>query len=117
MKPTLYFDASCGLCRREIEHLRPRLTPRAQLVDISASDFEPPAGYTLAAMMERIHFHDGDGMRIGLSASLGYWRLAGGGFRWLALLLSLPGLFQIADWAYNRWAAWRIRNRHCDPVR
>ncbi|MEX0430408.1 thiol-disulfide oxidoreductase DCC family protein [Spiribacter insolitus] len=109
----LYYDGSCGMCRREIEHLRGRLEPELELVDISAPAFEPPAGYTFAAMMERIHLHDGERMQVGLPASLVYWRMAGGGFRLLAGLLSLPGVFALANRAYNRWAAWRLRGRSC----
>ena len=109
----LYYDGGCGMCRREIEHLRSRLEPELELVDISAPAFEPPAGYTLAAMMERIHLHDGEQMHVGLPASLAYWRMAGGGFRLLAALMRLPGIFALADWAYNRWAAWRLRGRSC----
>lgn len=116
-QPTLYYDGSCGMCRREIEHLRPRLQTHMRLVDISTPAFEPPDGYTLGAMMERLHFHDGERMRIGLPASLGYWQIAGGGFRWLAAALSLPGLFQCGNWAYDRWAAWRMRHQRCEVPR
>ena len=116
-RPTLYFDGSCGMCRRAIDHLRPRLRHRIDLVDISQSGFQPPAGYQLADMMAQLHFHDGQRMQVGLRASLGYWRVAGGGFRWLARVLTLPGLFQCGDWAYNRWAAWRLRRLRCEPPR
>lgn len=112
-QPTLYYDGSCGMCRREINHLRPRLIAHVELVDISDPAFEPPAGYTHAAMMERLHFQDGTRMRVGLDASIGYWRIAGGGFARLAALLGLPGVFQCGDWAYNRWAAWRLKRQHC----
>jgi len=45
------------MCRREIDHLRPRLeTSGIKLTDISAANFEAPSGYSLAVMMERIHF-------------------------------------------------------------
>ena len=103
----LYYDASCGLCRREIEHLRPRLEPHAELIDISADNFVPPPGYTLRALMERIHFFDGQRMHIGFAATLAYWRLAG--LKVTTALLGLPGVFHIADFVYNRWAAWRMR--------
>ena len=110
---TLYYDASCGLCRREIEHLRPRLEAHARLVDISAPDFLPPAGYSRQAMLERIHFHDGERMRVGFAATLGYWRLAG--LHTATTLLGLPGIFQCGEFVYNRWAARRLRQRQC-PV-
>ncbi|MFW6342916.1 MAG: thiol-disulfide oxidoreductase DCC family protein, partial [Halothiobacillaceae bacterium] len=100
----LYYDAACGLCRREIEHLRPRLAPHAHLVDISAPDFTPPQGYSRQAMQERIHFHDGTQMLVGFAATLAYWRLAG-----MRRLAALPGVFHCGDFAYNRWAAWRLR--------
>jgi len=109
----LYYDGSCGLCRREIEHLRSRLEPALELVDISAPAFEPPPGYTPAAMMERIHLYDGERMHVGLPASLVYWRLAGGGFRLLAAVMRLPGIYALANRAYNAWAAWRLRGRSC----
>ncbi len=113
---TLYYDASCGLCRREIDHLRPRLTAAGvTLTDISGPEFKPPAGYTLAAMMERIHFHDGQEMLIGFPATLAYWRLGGPTLKTIATVFRLPGLFHIANFAYNRWAAWRIRGQNCEP--
>mgnify|MGYP001105938839 CR=1 FL=1 len=111
----LYYDGSCGMCRREIEHLRHRLQPQLTLVDISDAAFAPPAGYTFEAMMERIHLHDGQQMLVGLPASLAYWRMAGGGFRMLAVVLSLPGLYSLADRSYNAWAAWRMRRLVCRP--
>jgi predicted DCC family thiol-disulfide oxidoreductase YuxK len=116
-QPTLYYDGSCGLCRREIDHLRPRLAHQIDLVDISQAGFCPPPGYQHSQMMAHLHFHDGERMHVGLSASLGYWHRAGGGFRWLARGLAVPGLFQCADWAYNRWAAWRMRRLYCQPRR
>mgnify|MGYP000597766021 CR=1 FL=1 len=109
----LFYDGSCGMCRREIEHLRARLERELELVDISAPAFEPPPGYTLTDMMERIHLYDGEQMRVGLPASLAYWRVAGGGFRMLAGLLNLPGVFGLANRAYNGWAAWRLRRQAC----
>lgn len=112
---TLYYDGLCGMCRREINHLRPRLAPKAELVDISAPDFKAPAGYTRAAMEERIHFFDGQQMQIGFAATLGYWRLAG--FGWVTAVLGLPGLFHIGDFLYNRWAAWRIQRLRCSVPR
>ncbi|EHQ52789.1 hypothetical protein ECTPHS_08863 [Ectothiorhodospira sp. PHS-1] len=107
-QPRLYYDASCGLCRKEINKLRPRLEPRVRLIDISAADFRPPEGYSLEALLTRIHYFDGERMRVGFAATLGYWRAAGMGRT--AALLSLPGLFHCGDFAYNQWAKWRRRH-------
>ncbi len=112
-QPTLYYDGSCGLCQREIRHLRPRLESQIALVDISEPDFQPPSGYSTKAMLERIHFYDGSVMKVGFTATLAYWRLAN--WRIVTALLSLPGIFHIGDFAYNSWAKWRLRRMQCAP--
>lgn len=104
----LFYDASCGLCRREINQLRSRLEPHVELVDISQPDFQPPEGYTLEALLTRIHYHDGQTMHVGFAATLAYWRAAG--LNKTARLLSLPGVFHCGDFVYNRWALWRRRH-------
>ena len=104
----LYYDASCGFCQREIEHLRPRLESQVQLIDISAPDFQPPAGYTLEALLTRIHFFDGQSMHIGFNATLKYWQAAG--MTKTVALLGLPGISHMGNWVYNIWAKWRRRN-------
>ncbi len=104
----LYYDASCGLCRKEIEHLRSRLEPQVQLVDISAQDFQLPQGYSLEDMLTRTHYFDGQTMHIGFNATMAYWHAAG--LRKTVALLSLPGISQIVNFTYNLWAKWRRRN-------
>ncbi len=104
----LYYDASCGFCRREIEHLRPRLEPAVQLIDISAPDFQLPQGYTLEDLLTRIHFFDGQTMHIGFNATMAYWHAAG--MRKTVALLSLPGISHMGNLVYNLWAKWRRRN-------
>lgn len=109
----LFYDASCGLCRREIHHLRSRLEPEVQLIDISSPAFQIPEGYTLDDLLTRIHFDDGQKMHVGFAATLAYWRAAG--LRKTTLLLSLPGIFHCGDFIYNRWAVWRRRHSsQCD---
>ena len=104
----LYYDASCGFCKKEIEHLRPRLEPQVSLVDISAQDFELPQGYTLEDLLTRIHFFDGQKIHIGFDATLAYWRIAG--LKKTVALLSLPGISHMGNLTYNLWAKWRRRN-------
>ncbi|WP_205342317.1 thiol-disulfide oxidoreductase DCC family protein [Denitrificimonas caeni] len=104
----LYYDASCGLCQKEIEHLRPRLEPNVKLVDISAENFQTPEGYTLEDLLTRIHFFDGQTMHIGFNATLAYWRVAG--LNKTVVLLSLPGISHIGNLLYNVWAQWRRKN-------
>ena len=104
----LYYDASCGFCKKEIEHLRTRLEPQVQLIDISAPDFQAPIGYSLEDLLTRIHFFDGQTMHIGFYATLQYWHVAG--MKKTVALLSLPGISHIGSLVYNIWAKWRRRN-------
>ncbi len=104
----LYYDASCGFCRKEIENLRSRLEPNVNLIDISAAEFQTPEGYTLEDLLTRIHFFDGQKMHIGFNATLAYWRAAG--LKKTVTLLSLPGISHMGNLTYNLWAQWRRRN-------
>lgn len=63
---TVYYDASCPLCRAEIEALKARDNEDAmRLVDCSAADFSDAVaaseGVTRQAMMARIHGRDAAG--------------------------------------------------------
>ena len=59
---TVYYDASCELCRSEIEAMKSRDTRgRLRLVDCSAGDFVAPEGVTRAELMSRIHARDASG--------------------------------------------------------
>lgn len=104
----LYYDASCGFCKREIEQLRPRLEPEVKLVDISAKSFQPPLGYSLEELLTRIHYFDGATMHIGFAATLAYWHVAG--MTKIVAVLSLPGVRHMGYLIYNIWAQWRRRN-------
>jgi len=60
---TVYYDASCPLCRAEIETLKARDAGDAlRLVDCSSADFEGPVdGVSRDRMMARIHARDSAG--------------------------------------------------------
>ena len=59
---TVYYDASCGLCRAEIEAMKSRdVRDRLRLVDCSAADFVPPQGVSREILMSRIHARGADG--------------------------------------------------------
>lgn len=85
---TLYYDGDCPLCAREIHALRRRASPqRLQLVDISATDFDPAAlGIERQALQDRLHARFADGHWVhGLDATFWSWCAAGLG-RWAAPL-------------------------------
>ena len=57
---TLFFDAACPLCRREMQSLRRRdRARRLRFEDVRAPGFVAPAGTTVDAMLVAIHGPDG----------------------------------------------------------
>ena len=59
---TVYYDASCALCRAEIEAMKSRdARERMRLVDCSAEDFVAPEGVSRDLLMSRIHARDANG--------------------------------------------------------
>lgn len=111
MQIQVYFDGSCGLCRREIKHYQQRDHARAfEWIDISR---QPQAldstGIDLASAMRSLHVRDAQGhWHIGVSAFIILWKNLPG-WRWAGHLASLPGINRCLRWAYARFAAWRIR--------
>ncbi|MCH8536668.1 MAG: DUF393 domain-containing protein [Alkalimonas sp.] len=107
----LFYDGSCGLCRKEISWLRQRLDGKIQLQDISAANFSSYQGVKAADMMSTLHVWDGVRFITGLDASLYYWSLAG--MRKLVLFLRLPVVYQTAKFSYTLWARLRPKNTQC----
>jgi predicted DCC family thiol-disulfide oxidoreductase YuxK len=63
---TIYYDASCPLCRKEMHALSDHdVRAQLQLVDCSSPGFRDPevdrAGFQTQALMALIHAHDADG--------------------------------------------------------
>ena len=59
---TVYYDASCALCRAEIEAMKSRdVGERLRLLDCSDEEFVAPEGYSRHALMSRIHARDSNG--------------------------------------------------------
>ncbi|TAG49955.1 MAG: DUF393 domain-containing protein [Betaproteobacteria bacterium] len=59
---TIYYDASCPLCRREIDLLKQFDTAsQIALVDCSPNDYQGEGEHTRAAMMKLIHAKDAGG--------------------------------------------------------
>ena len=118
MKPAIFFDGGCPLCRREVSHYR-RLDRggRVRWIDI-ASDPEALGshGIAYAAAMQRLHAIDERGQVVsGVAAFLVAWRQLPG-YRHLAHAIARLRLVTILDRAYARFAVWRLRRRCIDGV-
>lgn len=107
--PHLFYDGSCSLCRREMDHLQKRLSRHFILVDISDPDFTNWQGVDKASMMQKIHLWTGSEFLVGLDASLYYWEKVG--WKLPAKFLRLPVIHGVAVGAYNLWAHWRFKKQ------
>jgi predicted DCC family thiol-disulfide oxidoreductase YuxK len=87
---TLFYDASCPLCRHEIEFLAARdALRRLQPVDVSHPDFVNDTGVPLATLMRVMHGRRPDGQLVrGTEVFQLAYRAAGLG--WVAGPLSWP---------------------------
>lgn len=83
---TVYYDASCPLCRREIALYRGRA--EADFVDVSDASNVPP-DLSPEAAMGRFHVREDDRLLSGAAAFAALWR-GTRGFRWLGRLAALP---------------------------
>jgi len=105
---SVYYDASCALCRAEIEAMKSRdAHDRLRLVDCSAADFAAPEGTTRDALMARIHARDANGAWLrGVDVFAAVYEAAG--FRRTARLYRSRALRPLFDRLYP-WIADRRR--------
>lgn len=105
----LLYDGGCPICRREAAWLRRRNRDGAlAFADISAPDFDAARyGKTRDELMGVIHGVFPDGRIVTkVAAFREAYRLVGLG--WLLAPTGWPGLRQISDWAYKKFAHNRI---------
>lgn len=112
----VYFDGKCGLCSREITYYR-KIAPDGRFFWVDIAHDPSPLQYlniTQADALRRLHGLDEEGhLHIGVDAFVLIWRELTY-WRWLGLIVSLPVVKQIADWAYNSFASYRFsRFAHC----
>ncbi len=116
-RPVVLFDGGCPMCSREIAHYR-RLGGAEAIdwVDISAAvSLQAQYGISSDVAMARFHVRDPQG----------HWQTGAWGFvelwshlvayRWLAAGMRSLRLTRILDFAYTRFALWRLRRR-CDET-
>lgn len=105
----VFFDGECPLCIREIKMLR-RLDSnrRIEFTDISTKEFDA-SSYARShdELMARIHGRDADGNWIeGVEV---FRQLYGAvGFGWIMAVTRIPGIKQMLDWMYVKFANNRL---------
>lgn len=106
----VFFDGDCPLCMREIRMLQRRdRNHRISFVDIAAEDFDPATtGLTMQTLMDRIHGRLPDGTIIeGVDVFRHLYTAIG--FRRLVAITRLPVIRHILNFAYNKFAKYRLR--------
>ena len=117
---TVWYNTKCPVCNAGIDRQRNRLLQAAQSGTIEFRDinFEPDAlarfGADVEDVRRRLHAVDAAGkLHVGADCAVAIW-LRTPGDAWLGRLFGLPGLIQIARFAYDRFAdllyAWNRRN-------
>ncbi|MHA7900757.1 MAG: thiol-disulfide oxidoreductase DCC family protein [Henriciella sp.] len=98
---TVYYDASCPMCRAEIGFYRKRRGAEAiDWVDVS-NPRNAPIGLSCEQAMARFHVRNIDGQLInGGAAFAELWKQMPS-FRWLGLAFSIPPLRWLLNVAYN----------------
>jgi predicted DCC family thiol-disulfide oxidoreductase YuxK len=117
-RPIVFYDGGCPLCRREIAHYqRIDREHRIQWTDIQQ---EPETlqvnGLSWEQAMQRMHVRDSDGHMVsGADAFAALWRHIPR-YRFLAALVSLPGIHWTTEQVYTVFARRRYRSRCNDQV-
>ena len=112
----VFFDGKCGLCSKEIAYYQ-SIAPSGIFawMDI-ATDASPLAAHQIsqADALRHLHVRDSGGnWHIGAAAFLVIWQQLRY-WRFLAVLVGLPIIHQIAAMVYNRFANYRFAKlAHC----
>ena len=98
---TLFYDARCPLCRREVALLQRLAGPTLAFQDIHTARVESLA--SREALLQSLHLLRGSGeMVTGLAANVAVWQHTRYGALWR--LLMLPGIRGVTERVYNLWA-------------
>jgi predicted DCC family thiol-disulfide oxidoreductase YuxK len=104
---TVWYDAGCPLCQREIAVMR-RLDRMGRIVFIDATDPAATCPIDRREILTRFHAEENGRMLSGAAAFAAMWRAVP--LLWpLGMLAKLPGALGLLEWAYGHFL--RIRPR------
>lgn len=97
------YNAGCPVCSREIDHYA-RLSA-AQALPVRYDDLNDAKaledwGVTADEAAQRLHVRKNGQLYIGVPAFIVLWQSLPR-YRWLAQLVSLPGVYRLACWTYD----------------
>ncbi len=109
-KLTVWYNTKCPVCNGGINWQKDRLAraARAGAIDFHDINLEPEAlarfGVGIEEVRRRLHGIDADGkLYVGVACAVEIWRRTPGD-GWLARLLGLPAIRQMAGFGYDRFA-------------
>ena len=113
---SVFYDDKCSLCSREINFYK-KIAPKAPLIwlGISTSSIElNNAKVKRIDALMFLHARDNDGMfHIGVDAFILIWRNLPY-FKYINYFISLPGIYQLANLIYEKFAKYRFKKlEHC----
>ena len=113
MKPIIFYDGSCGLCKREIAHYQ-KLDKQHSIewVDIVASqDRLKNLNIEFLDAMEVLHGVNEQGELVkGVANFMIIWNKLPQ-YRWLAWVIQILRLQPLLQWGYLHFAKWRFKRR------
>jgi predicted DCC family thiol-disulfide oxidoreductase YuxK len=110
---TVFYDGSCPLCRREIDHYRRRIgSSQVMWVDITTEpEMLAAHGLKRQAAMARFHVLDAAGQwQTGARGFVELWSHLPA-YRWLANTINCLRLVSTLEWLYTHFAHWRLKRR------
>ena len=107
---TVIYNGACPVCSREIGLYRARAEGMVAFVDLNDADLAP-LGLSRDDAARRLHVVEEGRLLTGVDAFRALWR-ATPGFRWLARIVGLPGVRQVAGALYERLLAPALYRRH-----
>ena len=114
----VYYDGKCGLCSKEINHYK-KIAPAGvfEWKDVTEPQYAAELmeeGISLADGLRSLHAKDSNNaLHKGVDAFILIWNNLG---KWkvLGFFASLPGIRQIGQFIYRKFADWRFaRLEHC----
>lgn len=104
---TIWYDAGCPLCRREIAMMQ-RLDRKGSIDFIDATNPEATCPLDRAELLARFHAMEDGKLLSGAAAFAAMWRAIP--LFWpLGIMAKLPGALRLLEWAYVKFL--RVRPR------
>ena len=99
MRPKVYYNEKCSICRIEINHYKKKIS-NIEWVDINSQDFINETFKNKNQILRRLHIKNGNRILIGIDAFIFIWSNIPQ-YRNLSKLLNLPIVYQLAFIGYE----------------